>query len=121
MVRLGKTRPATEVLKDGLSILGVLDAMKLNATRFRKVFCHQKRDLAIEFIDKMFEIKRSEAESNNFLTENRVIMYWRDYLEDIAEKESVCTFKELIAFCTGSEKVALSGNDDVSSFSEEGK
>ncbi len=32
-------------------------------------------------------------------------MYWRDYLEDIAEKESVCTFQEIIAFCTGSEKV----------------
>eukprot|EP00794_Sanderia_malayensis_P017175 gene17175-18904_t len=95
---LGKTRPAFEELKNGLSMLGIMDA-------FRSIFCYKEATLSSESFEQLFQTKRSEAGSNYFIAESRIIMYWRDYLQEVDDKEADSSFGEILAFSTGSSKV----------------
>ncbi len=83
----------------------VMDAIKEYLDAFRKIFCHQRKACTVDFLCAMLEMKRSEEGSDHFVSENKVITYWRDSLQDIEENEFESTFKELLAFCTGFEKV----------------
>ena len=53
----------------------------------------------------MNQTKRSETCSNYFIVESRVMMYWRDYLQGVEDKEADSSFGEILASSTGSSKV----------------
>eukprot|EP00794_Sanderia_malayensis_P020750 gene20750-22778_t len=79
---LGKTRPAFEELKNGLSMLGIMDALQKNPDAFRSIFCYKEATLSSESFEQLFQTKRSEAGSNYFIAESRIVMYWRDSSSD---------------------------------------
>lgn len=67
---------------EGLRTLGVLQNIKCHPEAFRPILCHNPRTLTAECMDELFDIKWSEMGSNNRTDENRVIAFWRDYLQD---------------------------------------
>lgn len=67
---------------DGLKTLGVLQKIKEHPDAFHSILCYSPRTLTAESLDELFEIKFSEIGSNNRADENRVIAFWRDYLQD---------------------------------------
>ncbi len=102
---LGKNRPALEELKNGLAILGVLDALQKYPDAFKSVFCYKETTLSSQSFEQFFQMKRSEVGSNHCIVESRVKMYWRDYLQDVEDKNVDSSFEEILAFSTGSSKV----------------
>lgn len=69
--------------RDGLKTLGVLAKVQKHPEAFRSVLCHQPNQLTADIMDDLFEIQWSENGSNKRANENRVIAFWRDYLQDM--------------------------------------
>lgn len=67
---------------DGLRTLGVLQKIRHHPEAFRPVLCYSPGTLTAEIMDDLFAIRWSEMGSNNRADENRVVAYWRDYLQD---------------------------------------
>ncbi|XP_073672232.1 uncharacterized protein [Paramisgurnus dabryanus] len=72
-----------ERFRDGLKTLGVLEKLQQHPEAFRSIFCHQTNQLTADILDDLFEIQWSESGSNKRTDENRVIAFWRDYLQDV--------------------------------------
>ena len=102
---LGRTRPAIEEFKNGLSTLGLLDALQKSPGAFRDLFCLKEATLSSESIEKLFLMRRSETDSNDYIVESRIVMYWREYLQEVEEKEADSSFGDILAFSTGASKV----------------
>lgn len=68
--------------RDGLKTLGVLQKIQEHPEAFHDALCYSPRKLTADITDALFEIRWSEAGSNARVDENRVIAYWRDYLQD---------------------------------------
>ncbi|RXM96821.1 G2/M phase-specific E3 ubiquitin-protein ligase, partial [Acipenser ruthenus] len=68
----GRTRNSLERLKEGLKMLGVLDAIVAYPVLFANSFCW-----------------RDTAGSNKRREEQRIVGYWRDYLQDVEVKDNV--------------------------------
>ncbi len=98
---VGRTTPALESFKEGLSTLGVLSAIKCQPQAFKKVLCYQEDKLDASKFHELFGVDRSEQGTQNFVTESRVLMYWRELLDDIEDNNSSLSFPEVLSFTSG--------------------
>lgn len=69
--------------KDGLSSLGVLQAVRKSPTVFEEVFCSKPPQLTAQFVENMFSPSLSVVGSSNRTKENQVLAWWMDYLIDV--------------------------------------
>lgn len=73
--------------RDGLKTLGVLEQIQKHPESFRPVMCYNPKPLTADQVDELFHIRWSEEGSNQKREEERVVAFWRDYLQDV---EGVC-------------------------------
>lgn len=106
---VGRTTPALEHLKEGLNVLRVLSAIKCQPKAFQQVLCYQEKKLDAAKFDAYFKVERSEQGTQKFVTESRVVMHWRELLDDIEESNASLLFSEVLAFTTGSPTVPPCG------------
>ena len=104
---LGRTRPAIEELENCHSTLRILDVLQKSPGAFRDSFCLKKATLSSESFEQLF-LMRSETDSNYYIVENRIAMYWREYLQEDQEKAD-SSFGDMLAFSTGTSKVPSLG------------
>ncbi|CAB4019364.1 G2 M phase-specific E3 ubiquitin- ligase-like, partial [Paramuricea clavata] len=97
---LGRARPALESFLNGLSTLGVLDALTHNPDVFRPAFCYYPEKLTAESTENLFQVFQSPVGSNKAVTESLVLSRWHDYLQDIEEGEDSLTFNDILFFST---------------------
>ena len=99
---LGRCKPALESFRDGLSALGVLEAVKTYPESFRPLFCDLPEKLTAERMEKLFRPMTSPVGSSKGLTETLVLSRWSDYLQDIEDAEdSDITLSDILFFTTG--------------------
>ncbi|XP_049416169.1 G2/M phase-specific E3 ubiquitin-protein ligase-like isoform X3 [Epinephelus fuscoguttatus] len=96
-----RVRGPLERFSDGLKTLGVLKKIKLHPEAFRPVMCYSPGTLTAEIMEELFDIRWSEVGSNNRADENRVVAYWRDYLQDAEEEEGPAKLGDILAFAAG--------------------
>ncbi|KAL1276872.1 hypothetical protein QQF64_023545 [Cirrhinus molitorella] len=96
---VNRVRGPFERFRDGLKTLGVFSKVQQHPEAFRSVFCHQPNQLTTDIMDDLFEIQWSENGSNRRANENRVIAFWRDYLQDV-EEEGSQGLEAILAFAT---------------------
>ncbi|XP_073776138.1 uncharacterized protein si:ch211-57f7.7 isoform X1 [Danio rerio] len=101
---VNRVRGPFERFRDGLKTLGVLAKVQQHPESFRSLFCHQPKQLTADMMDDLFEIQWSEIGSNKRANENRVIAFWRDYLQDV-EEEGAQRLGAILSFTTGSDHV----------------
>ena len=77
---LGRAWPALEQFKQGLSDMGVLEAIINNPNAFTVAFCHFPEKIDALTFSGMFAVLHSEEGSNKRDTENVILSYWHDYL-----------------------------------------
>ncbi|XP_073729858.1 G2/M phase-specific E3 ubiquitin-protein ligase-like [Misgurnus anguillicaudatus] len=77
-----RVRGPFERFRDGLKTLGVLQKIQQHPEAFHAALCFTPRNLTADSMDRLFEIRWSETGSNRRTNENRVVAYWRDYLQD---------------------------------------
>lgn len=103
---LGRCKPALESFRDGLSCLGVLDAVKKYPNEFKPLFCDQPVKLTAESLERLFKVKASPVGSSKALTESLVLSRWSDYLQEIEEdEESTITLVDVLFFSTGCKEI----------------
>ena len=99
---LGRCKPALESFREGLSALGVLEAVKTYPNSFRPLFCDVPEKLTAEKMEQLFRPNRSPIGSSKALIESLVLSRWSDYLQDIEDAEdSDITFSDILFFTTG--------------------
>ena len=106
---VGRTTPALESFKEGLNTLGVLSAIKCQPKAFQQVLCYQEKILDAAKFDALFKVERSEQGTQRFVTKSRVLMHWRELLDDIEDSNAGLLFSEVLAFATGSPTVPPCG------------
>lgn len=72
--------------REGMETLGVLEQIQKRPDAFRPLLCHKTTTLTADILDHLFQIHFSESGSNRRMSENRVIAFWRDYLQDAEGK-----------------------------------
>ncbi|XP_054608769.1 uncharacterized protein LOC129179453 [Dunckerocampus dactyliophorus] len=92
---------AFERFKEGLKTLGVLDAIRMHPDSFRPLMCHEPSPLTADLMDHLFHIRLSAVGSNKRRAEERVVPFWRDYLQDVEEQEGSSKLGKILAFATG--------------------
>lgn len=102
---LGRAYVAIEQFKEGLCLLGVLRAMESNPDVFNEVFCYRPLNLSLVTFNQIVSVCFSEEGSNRRLTENRIMSYWGDYVQDIEEAETEISFSDVVFFSTGCKKL----------------
>lgn len=70
--------------KDGLSTLGVMDAMMVYPEAFRPVFCVGHDPVTAAIIDQLFKPVLSEDGSNKRAIESVILTWWKDFILDLA-------------------------------------
>ena len=98
---IGRAQAAIESFENGLSTLGVVDALKENPDAFRLVFCYYPVEFTAETIERLFGVTQSPVGSNKAVTESLVLSRWHDYLQDIEEGEDSIAFSDILFFATG--------------------
>ena len=99
---LGRCKPALESFRNGLSALGVLEAVKTYPDSFRPLFCDLPEKLTAERMEEVFRPNTSPVGSSKGLTESLVLSRWSDYLQDIEDAEdSDITLSDILFFTTG--------------------
>ncbi|XP_048010126.1 E3 ubiquitin-protein ligase NEDD4-like [Megalobrama amblycephala] len=100
-----RVRGPFERFRDGLKTLGVLQKIQQHPEAFHAALCYTPRNLSADIMDGLFEIRWSETGSNRRANENRVVTYWRDYLQDAEEEEGPTKLEDILTFATGSNVV----------------
>lgn len=77
-----RVKPALDQLMEGLKLGNILDFIEKYPNYFEEIFCYKKINLTYQLVDDLFEIHSSLEGSNQRLSENRLVAYWRDYLLD---------------------------------------
>ena len=95
---LGRSWPALEQFKQGMSILGIMEAVSSCPNAFFNVLCHFFEKLTAEVFMNLFTIVLGDEGSNKRGTENLVMSYWNDYLQDVDEGEVTVTFSDISFF-----------------------
>ena len=80
---LDKPRSALEQFKEGLKALGILDVMTQHPAEFETLFCHQGTILTANIVDNIFTPVLDPVGSNRRPRQELILMYWRDYLQDV--------------------------------------
>jgi hypothetical protein len=84
-------RSLIEELKDGLQTLGILDSIIQYPEQFREMFTSEKiKPLDAQSVDLLFRINYADHGSNKRASQERAIVYWRDYLQDCQRKFILC-------------------------------
>ncbi|XP_034078711.1 G2/M phase-specific E3 ubiquitin-protein ligase-like [Gymnodraco acuticeps] len=86
---------------EGMKTLGVLDAVRKHPDSFKPLFCYEEHLLSADQMDNLFIIQLSPEGSNKRTAEERVVTYWRDYLQDAEEEEGPTKVQKILAFTTG--------------------
>ncbi|XP_070539541.1 G2/M phase-specific E3 ubiquitin-protein ligase-like [Ptychodera flava] len=95
----GRNREALYQFTDGLSTLGVLEAMKQYPTSFKPVFCEPAPLTTDMFLS---DVTRSVEGSNLFNAESLILSHWADFLQDVQDQEiNNLTLAEVLMFATG--------------------
>ena len=68
--------------KDGLSVLGLLEAVKQHPTLFKPLLCFTPEALTADIVANLFQPTMSEPGSNRRTSENVIYSFWLDYLKD---------------------------------------
>ncbi|KAJ4937091.1 hypothetical protein JOQ06_001675 [Pogonophryne albipinna] len=89
---------------EGMKTLGVLDAVRKHPDSFKPLFCYEEHLLSADQMDNLFIIQLSPEGSNKRTAGERVVTYWRDYLQD-AEEEGPTKVQKILAFATGASVV----------------
>ncbi|XP_051814807.1 G2/M phase-specific E3 ubiquitin-protein ligase-like [Acanthochromis polyacanthus] len=92
---------AFERFREGLKTLGVLDAMRIQPDSFRPLMCHEPSPLTADAMDQLFHIRLSAVGSNKRMAEERIVAFWRDYLQDVEEQVGPSALGKILAFATG--------------------
>ena len=95
---LGRAWPALEQFKQGLSDMGVLEAITNNPNAFTVAFCHFPEKIDALTFSGMFTVLHSEEGSNKRDTENLILSYWHDYLQDTEDGETMVTLSDVLFF-----------------------
>ena len=97
---LGRAWPALELFKQGLSDMTVLETITNNPNAFTVAFCHSPELDALTFSG-MFTVLYSEEGSNKRATENLILSYWHDYLQDTEDGETMVISSDVLFFTSG--------------------
>lgn len=98
---IGRANASFEAFENGLSALGVLDAIRRNPKAFESSFCHTPSNLTVDTFDNLFKVVDSPVGSNKAVTESLVLSRWRDYVQDIEEGEEPVELNDILFFTTG--------------------
>ena len=93
---LGRAWPALEQFKQGLSDLGVLEAIINNPNVFTVAFCYVPVELQAKAFNDMFTVLYSEQGSNKRAAENVILSYWQDFLQDVEDRETTITLSDVL-------------------------
>ena len=69
--------------KEGLSTLGVLNAMTVYPDAFRPAFCIGHNRLTASSVDELFRPQFSAEGNNKRATETAILAWWKDFLQDV--------------------------------------
>ncbi|CAM4572632.1 unnamed protein product [Leuciscus chuanchicus] len=75
-----------ERFREGLTTLGLLEAVVKRKEAFRPLFCSPQQPLTADTLEDLFNIRYSDAGSNRRAEENTAVAFWRDYLLDAEGK-----------------------------------
>ena len=106
---LGRTNCSLERFKEGLSVLGVLQAITENPDSFRSVFFFSPQILNCDSFSSLFIIFRNENGSNKYQKESLVLSYWNEYLQDIDNGEIPVNFNDILFFASGCKEIPPQG------------
>lgn len=74
--------PALQQLQEGLEEIGIMTYLRNHSALFKELFCINNKELCVEDIKQIFQVIHQIEGSNHRQTENRLLGYWRDYLEE---------------------------------------
>lgn len=98
---LGRATGAIESFENGLSVLGVLDAIKKNPKAFHTTFCYNPVKLTADILENLFRVDDSPTGSSKAVLESLVLSRWRDYLQDVEDGEEPIDLNDILFFATG--------------------
>jgi hypothetical protein len=75
-----------EELIDGFKAMGVLDAIRQYPEQFLEVLCKNDTKLDAIIVDFIFEVHLAEDGTNIRPTQERAVVFWRDFLQDCCGK-----------------------------------
>ena len=81
-VLVDSTRYLLEELIDGFKVMGVLDTIRQHPEQFREVLCKNDAKLDAIMVDLIFEVHLAEEGTNIRPTQERAVVFWRDFLQD---------------------------------------
>ncbi|XP_051814886.1 G2/M phase-specific E3 ubiquitin-protein ligase-like isoform X3 [Acanthochromis polyacanthus] len=105
---LQRTRAPFERFRDGLTALGVLEAVQRYPLQMKCLFVSGEKALTATDIESLFQIIHSERGSNAFQEECRTMTFWQDYLQD-AEFEEGVSLEDILVFFTGCDSIPALG------------
>lgn len=82
-----RVQPAFDQLMEGLQTCELLSYLQKDAALFHEVFCKQKTVISADIVKRLFRTQSSEVGSNPKRTEDRVLGYWWEYLQDCEGKK----------------------------------
>ncbi|RXM93522.1 G2/M phase-specific E3 ubiquitin-protein ligase [Acipenser ruthenus] len=130
---LDRTMHSQKRFKEGLKTLGVLDAMTVHPELFKNAFIWKKVAMTSEVMASLFQITYSPLGSNGRIRKERLIGYWRDFLQDCEEEECSTQLPDVLSFVTGENQIpplcfdpqpsiefiqSKDGNDELSKYPE---
>ena len=98
---IGRCTVSIEAFENGLSVLGVFDAIRSNPGAFQSSFCYSPSNLTADTLDDLFKVYDSPIGSNKAVLESLVLSRWRDYLQDIEEGDAPVQLNDILFFTTG--------------------
>ena len=98
---LSRCNIAISQFKEGLETLGVLNSIKEHCGQFKDIFCFPDTKLTAGDVRNLFATEFSLQGSNRRITEERIISFWLDLLQDIEEGECNLLLSEILFFITG--------------------
>ncbi|KAJ4934037.1 hypothetical protein JOQ06_006844 [Pogonophryne albipinna] len=87
------------------AILASMECQINHPDSFKPLFCYEEHLLSADQMDNLLIIQLSPEGSNKRTAEERVVTYWRDYLQDAEEEEGPTKVQKILAFATGASVV----------------
>ncbi|KAK5906522.1 hypothetical protein CgunFtcFv8_002381 [Champsocephalus gunnari] len=106
----GRKVEALQQFCEGLKIVGALEMLKAHPTVLKSVFLQDQKPLLASEIVELFKTGRvSGPGSNRRRMEARTIGFWRDWLLQVEDGESILNVGDVLAFATGLRKIPAVG------------
>ncbi|GLV46776.1 hypothetical protein CBL_20924, partial [Carabus blaptoides fortunei] len=89
---------------DGLNMFGLYDILRKYPDDTKKLFCFEEcTKLTTIKIIQLFKINFSLQGTQKYISENRIISFWRDYLQRCEDMETSVTLANILSFVTGAD------------------